>query len=232
MCDELLGPDEETPSGRVTAGRRRPPRSRADASRIRALEEELTRTRALVHEADHRAKNTLQVVTSLVLLQARRAADAPTLYAIAERINALSLVHRLLAEEEDGRFPLGRFLHELADEVRGTSGRIAIALDVPAIDVPAAKAPSLGLLLHEVLANAQRHAFPDDAGGHVSIRLAREADRVVVTVADDGVGTPDEPPEGFGLLLVDLLGRQLGAEIVREPARPGTRITVALPVEA
>jgi two-component sensor histidine kinase len=204
------------------------------AGRLQALEADLARTRALLHEADHRAKNTLQVVTSLVLLQARRVGSQPSprvLYAIAERINALSLVHRLLSQEETGRFPVAVFLRELAGELQG-GDRVAITFDLAAVDLPAAKAPSLGLLLHEILTNALQHAFPDGAPGRVAVSLAAQDGRAVVAIADDGIGFPETPADGFGLMLVDLLGRQLRATVSREPAAPGTRVTVAVPLGA
>jgi two-component sensor histidine kinase len=206
----------------------------ARRDRLRRLEAELAHTRMLLHEADHRAKNSLQIVASLVLLQARRAGATPDprrLYAIAERISALSIVHRLLAEHPEGRFDVAAFLRASANEAGG--GRTGIALEAqlrPAVIAPG-RAPSLALLLHELVANAYQHAFPDGAPGRVRIEAGIEPEGLRIVVADDGVGCPAEPPEGFGLMLVDLLGRQLRAAVSREPAAPGTRVTVLVPAD-
>lgn len=202
----------------------------ADA-RLRAVEAELERTRARLHEADHRAKNTLQVASSLVLLQARRIKASPdpgVLTAIADRINALAIAHRLLAESEADDFDVGAFLREIGADLAGGSERIALAFDVAPAFVGAAKAPPLALLLHEVIANAVRHAFPDDATGAIAVSAARDGDLVRIVVADDGVGVPEGAPEGFGLMLVNLLARQLRAEVTREATQPGTRVSVTL----
>jgi two-component sensor histidine kinase len=209
-----------------------------DGRYVRALEADLARTRALLHEADHRAKNTLQVVTSLVLLQARRIGSTPAqrvLYAIAERISALSTVHRLLAEDEDGRFDVTAFLRETTDELRGASDRIAVALDLADADVAAAKAPTLALLVHELLAEAFGRDFAQGEGaqgerGHIAVSAAYHGGALRIVVADDGTD-PAEPGDEFGPMLVDLLGKQLRAEVRREATMPGTRITITLPVE-
>ena len=207
----------------------------ADEPRVRALEADLARTRALLHEADHRAKNTLQVVTSLVLLQARRigsTAAQRVLYAIAERISALSTVHRLLAEGEAGSFDVSAFLRETTDEMRGGSDRIEVALDLGDTSVAAAKAPSLALLVHEVLADAFARDFPEERRGHVGVSASTEAGAVRIVVADDGSAPAEEHGDGFGPMLVDLLGKQLRAEVSREETAPGTRVTITLPPEA
>lgn len=232
MSDEVRVTDRGAPPMSEAGSEEIMPSCSEADRRVRALEADLAHARLLLHEADHRAKNTLQVVTSLVLLQARRVSTSPeprVLYAIAERINALSLVHRLLAEDDGGRFPLALFLREIVDEMRVRSVRVETVLRVSPLLIGAAKAPSLGLLVHEVLANAYQHAFPDGASGRVTVSLAGDGERCVIGIEDDGVGYPAGTPDGFGLMLVGLLGRQLRATVTREPGEPGTRVTIAVP---
>jgi two-component sensor histidine kinase len=150
------------------------------------------------------------------------------LNAIADRINALAIAHRLLAENEADLFDVSAYLREIGADLLAGSDGIALALDLAPGFVSAAKAPPLALLLHEVIANAVQHAFPGEAAGRIAIEARFEDGVVRIVVADDGVGLPAEPQEGFGLMLVNLLARQLRAEVTREPAHPGTRVSVVL----
>jgi two-component sensor histidine kinase len=233
MADEVrmldLGSPAMTDAGRGGM----PALGMDDDPYVQALEAELARTRALLHEADHRAKNTLQVVTSLVLLQARRLGASPaqrSLYAIAERISALSTVHRLLAEAEAGRFDVSAFLRETTGEMRGASDRVGVSLDLGVADVPANKAPTLALLVHEVLAEAFGRDFQEGERGHVAVSASHQGGALRIAVADDGADAAG-PVDEFGPMLVELLGKQLRAEVRREATMPGTRVTITLPVE-
>src|SRR5215210_7228155 len=91
------------------------------AQRTRPLEEALERTRDLLHEVDHRVKNSLQVISSLMLLKARRTADPAVqraLHAMTERLGALATMHRLLSAGGDpSRFDLKSFTQDFVDEL-------------------------------------------------------------------------------------------------------------------
>ncbi len=207
------------------------------AERLADLEAALERRTALLHELDHRAKNTLQVVASLVLLRARRAPDAASravLDRMAERIGALAAVQRHLAgPDEDRRLDLGALAEELAGEVAAgvERDRVTVAAEVAPVLVPAVQAVPVGLLLHELASNAARHAFPDGRPGRVRIRAAREADGLVLEVADDGIGFSPEGDgrEGFGLSLVAMLVRQLRGTLTWDATPGGTRARIVLP---
>lgn len=208
--------------------------------RTSELQAALDQQTALLHEVDHRVKNNLQVISSLVLLKARRISDAgarAVLNSMAERIAALSSVHRLLyAVGDASRFDLHAFAEDFVADLKATTDpkRITIELDVEPIAVSAAKAAPLALLVHELATNAVRHAFPADRRGHVAISARRREDEVALAVADDGIGLDAGPPnpDGFGRSLVDMVVRQMRGRLAFEDAGPGTRALVAIPLDA
>lgn len=210
----------------------------AVAARTRDLTAALEQRTALLHEADHRIKNSLQVVASLLLLKARRLDDPngrAALNAIADRVGALSTVHRLLhAAPEAGRFDVSELVRELAQErMAGLDPeRVRLELDLEPVEAPAAKGTPLTLILHEIVANAAQHAFPGERRGTVRIAVRRQEADLSVIVEDDGIGLPggERPREGFGMMLIELLAKQLKARVEWRDAQSGTRIAVTLPL--
>lgn len=210
------------------------------ARRTADLQRALDQQTALLHEVDHRVKNNLQVISSLVLLKARRIHDPgarAVLQSMAERISALATVHRLLYPVGDvSRFNLRDFATDFAADIMATAdpARLALDLDVDPIAVSAAKAAPLALLVHELATNAVRHAFPEGRRGRVVIAAKRLGDEIRLTITDDGIGiaagTPN--PDGFGRTLVDMVVRQLRGTLSWDDTRPGTRAAIALPLNA
>jgi two-component sensor histidine kinase len=171
---------------------------------------------ALLHEVDHRVKNNLQLIASLIQLQARRTEDEGqrlALKTVLDRVNAVTTVHRRLFRGDVQRFDVADFLRDLIGDMAASAGRddIEIALMLQPMQIPAASAAPFALIANELIANALRHAFPERAG-RISITLAEERESCVLTLADDGVGLNDAPPR-FGLTLVRLLCQQLHAEL-------------------
>ncbi|MFE1602439.1 sensor histidine kinase [Methylobacterium sp. ID0610] len=201
---------------------------------VAALQDTLERRTALLHELDHRTKNTLQVIASLLMLQARRSPEAAARAALdrmAERVGALAAVQRLLGGPDGGGLDLPVFAEEMAGELAAEiePGRLVVVVQVAPVLVPAEQAVPLGLLLHELAANAVRHAFPGERPGTVRIAAVSEAGRLRLEVSDDGIGLP-AGREGFGLTLVGMLVRQLGGTLRWDDAAPGTRALVSLPL--
>ena len=210
------------------------------ARRTHDLQAALDQKTMLLHEVDHRVKNNLQVVASLVLLKARRIKDKSAkrvLDNMAERISALSTVHRLLYSAGDvGRFDIGAFVTDLSNDLMGAlgNGRVALALEAQSIPVSAAKATSIALLVNELMSNALKHAFPDGRKGRLAVQVERLDNAVRIMVEDNGVGLVDQAPfdESFGGSLVNMLVRQLKASVEISDAGPGTRAVVVLPLNA
>lgn len=205
-------------------------------SRTRDLAHALQQKSALLHEIDHRVKNNLQLITSLLRLQARRSSDPSVRRALTgaqERVNAVATVHRRLFRGEDvERFDVGAFVQDLLADVIGGSGRrdIQSRLHLEPVDLPAAGAAPLALLINELLSNAIHHAFPDGRAGVITVAVRREQGEFTIEIADNGVGlgTPAAAP-GFGGTIVSLLSGQLGARYETTDAQPGVRTVIRFP---
>jgi len=190
----------------------------------RRLEEALQEKTVLLNEVHHRVKNNLQVITSLLNLQADHAAD-PTLRAIlAEscgRVKAMALTHQLLYERKDfSRVDLGDYLQRLVQSIRATyraSGdRVSLQLSLPEHSVPLdlERAIPCGLLINELVTNAYKHAFPGERRGEIAIQLIEDGSgRIGLSVADNGVGLPPDieltQSSSLGLQLIPLFVDQV-----------------------
>lgn len=206
-------------------------------ARTRALTEALEQKTALLHEVDHRVKNNLQLISSLLLLQNRRVTDPAlkaSLRGMLGRVNAIATVHRRLFQSEDvERFDVSAFIRDMVADLMGSAGRddIRIELDLERVEIPAAKAAPFALVVNELLTNALRHGFPEGRGGRIFVGVRRQEGEFRIEIADDGVGLDkDTTPSGFGLTIVQLLCQQLKAKSETTDAEPGARIIVSLPV--
>lgn len=209
-------------------------RQDGDANSAGALAEALAQKDALLHEVDHRVKNNLQLIASLILLQSRRTGDPAAqaaLKTVLERVTAVATVHRRLFQGDPLRFDVADFLRDLAGDMAAAAGRsdIEIALDLDRVVIPAASAAAFALVANELLGNALKHGFPGDRGGRVAVGLANRGGACEFSVADNGVGRGDQPA-GFGSTIVKLLCQQLHAQLETVDAQPGVRTTVKVPM--
>ncbi len=210
------------------------------SERTADLEQALAQKTALLHEVDHRVKNNLQVISSLMLLKARRTPEGEAREALqnmAERIGALSTAHRMLYSAGDvAHFNLSDFTGDFLSDLEAglDPERTRIEARVEPIAVAAAMAAPLSLMIHELTTNAVRHAFPGGRSGRLTVDGHREEDTLVLVIADDGVGLSAAPPNpaGFGRTLVDMVVRQLRGSIVWTEGGPGTRVEIRIPLQA
>jgi two-component sensor histidine kinase len=189
----------------------------------------------LLRELQHRVKNNLQVMTSLVSIQARRAKHPEAqreLSVIGDRIETLRLVHdRLYATREVDRLDLGTYLGELAATLlrfhRGGATNIRLISDVGMVTVSPEVAVPLGIIVTEFMTNSLKYAF-GGAGGSIGVRLEEIAPgRARLVLWDDGKGMADDKPSGTGLQLIAGFARQLGADVAWESDH-GTKLELAL----
>lgn len=205
------------------------------AERIRGFE-------VLLRDVHHRVKNNLQVIASLLGLQAEYIQDQRALDAFAEsqsRVRAMALVHERVYQSNDlARVDLGAYVRDLAERMfvaMGTDPSVNLKVDVEPISLPMDTAIPCGLLISELVSNSIKHAFPNGRGGTLDVAAHRDGDRVVLTVGDDGVGLPEgldyRQTESLGLQLVSILADQLGA-VVDVNTSHGARFTVSFHTEA
>lgn len=190
----------------------------------------------LLHEVDHRVKNNLTMIGSLLRLQVRTIDDpsvASKLDSMLERVDALAVVHRQLYQSSDiARFDIGSFAESLISDVVGSSGRSDIKLDVRAqpLSIDAANASALGLILNEILTNAVKHAFADGRSGHLSLLVEGGDDYGTIKICDDGPGMPSiARSKSIGTSLITRLARQARAEATWSDNAPGTCVTITFP---
>ena len=195
-------------------------RHRAEAELRRSLAEK----EALLKEVHHRVKNNLQIISSLLNLQEGELGDTLTKRRFREsqnRIRSMALIHELLYRSEDlTRIDFAEYLDQLVHHVvrsYGPAGQAVRAeLSVEPENMSLDCAIPCGLIVTELVANAVEHAFPDQIGS-VAVSFRTENGRHRLTVADSGVGLPEEVDpersESLGLKLVAALARQLGGEL-------------------
>jgi two-component sensor histidine kinase len=199
------------------------------------LEMALEQKTALLHEVDHRVKNNLQLIASLLLLQTRRTSDPgarEALRGMLERVNAVATVHRRLFQNEDvQRFDVAEFVRDLVGDMIGASGRedIRVHLDLRPVSIPASRAAPLALVISEAVSNCMRHAFADGRSGDIWITLGHQGGEAWIEIRDNGVGRLSGSADGFGSTVIQLLCRQLKAQCAIEDANPGVKVLVTLP---
>jgi two-component sensor histidine kinase len=200
--------------------------------KVHELQEALDANRTLLRELQHRIKNNIAAITSLVRLRydAADTEDARReLRVIGERIETLRLVHEQVHAGSGGdhlelRSYITALLTGLLDLHRETP--VKLNAEIAEMDISSDRAIPLGLILNEFTTNSLKYAF-DEAGGTISLRAVRVGDeRVRITIADDGRGLPPEPlrarpASGTGMGLIAGLARQLRAD-VRWEAETGT----------
>lgn len=154
---------------------------------------------ALLRELQHRVKNHLAMVVSMIRIQARREVTPDSLKAISRRIEALGLLYEeLLNSNGNGngakRITTGAYLSRIASVVSRIQPRGGIRVNVECDEIVLAldRAARLGLLLSEFLTNSLEHAFEGRECGSVEVRFGRGDDgRIWLTVEDDGIGMPE-----------------------------------------
>lgn len=206
----------------------------------------------LVQEIHHRVKNNLQMVVSLLSLHSRQANDLRVVEALSEaggRIQAIARLHETLyASENLAEIHFGEYLQHLTNELQQLHSRAEITMQVFTEDMVLGMdtAIPLGLIANELILNCLKHAFPAGRKGRVTVSVEYIRDNVPLgesldqtairlRVQDNGIGLPAgleiDRTESLGLRLVQLLARQLHAE-VQVHTGAGLTFTVSVPAPA
>jgi two-component sensor histidine kinase len=211
-----------------------------NASLYERIQASLQEKEVLLQEIHHRVKNNLQVISSLLNLQATRLGDSRAIDALRDsqdRVRSMALVHEKLYQSPDlAQIDFADYTRALTrslfgsyrDHVPGIALRTQIDDTLMSVDI----AIPCGLILSELVSNALKHAFPDGRSGEIIISLRAQEGSRVLTVADDGVGLPQEMevlhPESLGLELVNTLATQLDGTLTWE-REGGTTCMVTFP---
>ena len=194
----------------------------------------------LLREVYHRVKNNLQVIDGLLVMQAKKLADAEARAALGSlrgRIHALGLVHHQLMNSANLKtFDIAPFLQELSANIidGGGSGGIHLSVEAAPLEVGLDFAIPLGLLVTELVTNSIKHAFPGGEG-NIVVKLERRSDgEVALVVADDGHGWSGDQTSlgggapGLGTSIIRGLVAQLGG-VLTMATQNGVRIEIRVP---
>ena len=207
--------------------------------RDRRLQDALAQKALLVREVHHRVKNNLQIVVSLLSLQAGRLTDPDARAPLEQartRIGALALVHRLLLDMEeqsvvDMRYLIGELSANLRQAMGSRSRGIDLVNEIVELRLPTDTAIPLTLFVVEAVTNAFRHAFPTSARGRITIRLKADGRRATLSVEDNGTGfDPAAVAAGTGLRLLRAFSQQLAGTLTMTPAPGAAVIAVDFPL--
>lgn len=206
--------------------------------RDRRLREAVDMKTTLIKEIHHRVKNNLQIVMSLLSIQANQVKDPGAREALLQaqtRINALALVHRILNELEDqSTLDIRQLLDELSHQIAGgmSNDKVKVEVDVPSRVVSGSVAVALALFTVEVLTNIFKHAFPDEREGVIRVTMQPVGDgKLKLAIADNGMGfSMDDTRKSVGSRLIKTFGLQLGgvSSVHSEPGR-GTTVDLVFP---
>jgi PAS domain S-box-containing protein len=208
------------------------------------IKSSLKEKEVLLKEIHHRVKNNLQIVSSLLYLQASRTEHPGAISALREsraRIKSIALIHeRLYASPDLASVDMRTYTRNLVSDLRRShrteESSVQLRLNIEDIPLGITEAIPCGLIINELISNALKHAFPEGIGGDVTIQLFRgEANRITLTVDDNGVGFPEHvdfrKSPSLGLTLVNSLVEQLSGTIELD-RRGGTGFTITFGTNA
>jgi PAS domain S-box-containing protein len=206
-------------------------RRREAQSRIESL---LKEKDVLFREVQHRVKNNLNAMQSLLSIQAAHAKDSAAAAVLADaqsRLGSMGLLYDMLyRSDEVERLSLNAYLPALVQQVAATfPNRDSVSVETVAEDIvlPVKVLSTIGILVNELITNAMKHAFEGREGGRLRVSAAKAGERVLIKVEDDGKGMPEgrDPGAGLGLKLARLLAQQIDASISIEGGK-GTKVAL------
>jgi two-component sensor histidine kinase len=208
-----------------------------DARIAERLKDDLLREKAvLLQEVQHRVANSLQIIASVILQNARRVQSEETrghLHDAHQRVMSVAVLQQQLAMSRQGDVALRPYFTGLCKSISASMIRDhnQISLEVIADDstISADASVGLGLIVTELVINALKHAFPTSRRGKVVVGYTAEGPNWTMSVADDGIGMPGGPENatpGLGTSIVEALAKQLHARVRVADARPGTTVSI------
>lgn len=190
----------------------------------------------LMGEVNHRVQNSLALVSSFLTLQGKASDDKALKASLEEarrRITAVALVHRRLYRADQlEAINAARYIDDLLNDLVVSLGKdweTHLVRDLQPVMLPTDRAVALGLVVNELVTNANKYAY-GGAPGPLRVMLMEDRNLFHLTVADQGVGRT-AARKGFGTRMMDALVIQLSGTLAFEDGRPGTRATLSAPIE-
>jgi PAS domain S-box-containing protein len=206
------------------------------------LETSLKEKEILLKEIHHRVKNNMQVISSLLNLQAKSIKDTKSREAIREsqnRVMSIALVHEKLYQSKNlAEINYLEYLRKIAENLLQSYGippkTVEIRIHADDIIIPIDKAIPLSLIINEMISNALKYAFPGNRAGTIAIDFTKEGEHYTLSVKDDGVGLPEtvtlDQTNTLGFQLINsLVGQIQGTISLNRTA--GTEYRIAFTIE-
>jgi PAS domain S-box-containing protein len=197
------------------------------------IQDALQQKDLLLREVHHRVKNNLQVIHSLLDLQALKSKDSELVDMLRDsqnRVRSMSLIHQTLYQSQNfaqvdfQRF-LGELLPRLTEAYGSLSHQVRIVINAHDVKLPINEAIPCGLIVNELVSNALKHGFPAHQAGQVEVDIREvEGNWIELSISDDGQGIPQDldlaRTDSLGLQLVNLLTQQLHGQLDIRRAKP------------
>ena len=206
-----------------------------------SLRQSINEKENLMRELNHRVKNNLNMIISLINMQ-RDSADSGPLRAalndIDSRIRSFSVLHETMQRDSDKTIRLDEYLDtivgELFESLKPNYSNATLEIDIEPIERPFQEALYLGLIASEALTNAMKYSLSPSGDGRIRLTLKKKGTCLEMIVQDDGPGFPKgfapETGDSLGVKLIRLLAEELGGE-ARLESDQGARIVVAFNID-
>lgn len=207
----------------------------------RLLNAALERHQFLLKEMNHRVKNSLMIVSSMLRLQVNETQDETVIAQLDEasrRVAAVSRAHdRLSLSTDIEKLDIGKYIEAVCTDLDASVSHCEILTTVESgIRIVTHRAISAALIANELITNAAKYGYPDQQPGKIWVTVSRlgESD-FFICIRDEGVGLPvgfdTSTAKGLGMLITNAFVSQLNAAITYRVLEPGTEFVVVIPVE-
>jgi two-component sensor histidine kinase len=208
-----------------------------ETRRSEKLKDDLVREKTiLLQEVQHRVANSLQIIASVILQNARRVRSEETrghLHDAHQRVMSIAVLQQQLAASRLGDVALNAYFNALCKSIGASMihdhSQISLAVSTDDSSVSADVSVSLGLIVTELVINALKHAFPGLRHGKIVVGYQSSGPDWSLSVSDNGVGMPTHvggPRPGLGTSIVEALANQLRADVEMATGHPGTKVSI------
>ena len=206
----------------------------------RRLKTAIDRQQFLLKEMNHRVKNSLAIVSSMLHLQSRDVGDADLTSHLSEasyRVAAIAQAHDQLSRSSDIEWmDIGEYIKDICKNLDASVSHCEVRTETDSgIKIETDKAISVALIVNELITNAAKYAYKDRSGGNIWIKVSRAgADVFAIIVRDEGSGLPVDfdlgKAKGLGMRIISLFAKQLNATVSVEACQPGTEFKITIPL--
>jgi two-component sensor histidine kinase len=205
----------------------------------RSLKAALERHQFLLKEMNHRVKNSLTIVASMLHLQAKEIDDAALTIHLDEashRVTAVAKAHdRLYQGSTIERMDIGRYIDAVCKDLDESVAQCDIRVNTQdGIEISTDQAVSTALIVNELITNAAKYAYKGRSGGKIWVTVARGGDDdFSISVRDEGTGLPPDfdlsKGKGLGMRIINSFSKQLNGTLTMRARNPGTEFIITIP---